>query len=179
MKVTKNYIKQLVKEELNKVLFENSDLKYIMNLVDRMYDIYQKHGGDSKEFKEFINADNFRSSGYPAGLQGILDIFKRSSDSDDQINSRMYKFFKSTGTLPMLVVQRQNPSHDYHPSEEDFEPALQAKGYSEDVLKDIPQSMHKVVQDTFFRTPDYMQMYRKFVDYLDRLPNPELYDSYR
>ena len=73
----------------------------------------------------------------------------------------------------MLVVQKQNPTHGYHPAEEDFVPALETKGYSEDVLRDIPQSMHKVVQDTFVRAPDYMQMYRKFVDYLDRLSSSQ------
>tara|TARA_R110002153_G_scaffold32649_3_gene98711 strand:- start:427 stop:936 length:510 start_codon:yes stop_codon:yes gene_type:complete len=166
MKVTKNYIKQLVKEELEKSLREGTD-NVMLGIIDDIYKRYTQYGSGSQEFKDYINIDNLdRLQVGGGGLQSILDFLIKNVDKYD-VQKRLYPFFKFTDALPLLVSVRNNKTSDNRVTEEDMEPSLQSLGESS--MEEIPQAITTAVQDTFNRAPASMKMYRKFIDHLDRL----------
>ena len=166
MKVTKNYIKQLVKEELGKTLREGAD-NVMLQIIDDIYKRYTQYGSGSQEFKDYINIDNLDKLKVDGGgLQSILDFLIKNIDKYD-VQKRLYPFFKFTDTLPLLISVRNEKGSDNRTTEEDMEPSLQY--YGESSMEEVPQVITTAVQDTFHRSPASMTMYRKFIDHLDRL----------
>ena len=131
-----------------------SDKKFdIAAEITKLYNIYQKNGSESEEFKLQFNHDM-------VNIQQMFN-FLIENRSNQNFMDKLFPFFKMTDSIKMLVHMEHN----------DSEPVPALEVFDEKQLEEIPTIMTKLVIDTFDRQPAGNQIYRKFVDYYDQLLN--------